>query len=205
VSFCEIKAHFGNCFRVRNCHQIESSIHLRHRCIGAPIGFVFPIESGSQRKMKIVRLYLEGCSLLGAVSVHPMWWTSTLRAKAVAGIVLGLRFAHSLGLVHGHLTRNNIVFDSDHCIQIVDFNRMILEVDESDSDSESESEEGTQLVGFSGKRWTLDKDIQAFASILSELVFGNIPPDEASIPTGIPDFVSTIIRTGLFPTFGRNY
>jgi hypothetical protein len=82
---------------------------------------------------------------------------------------------------------------------------MILEIGESDSDSDSESEEGTQLVGFSGKRRTLQKDIQAFASILSEFAFGNLRPDQASIPTGIPDFVSTIIRTGLFPIFGRNH
>jgi serine/threonine protein kinase len=133
------------------------------------------------------------------ISVNPIWWTSTVKAKAVAGIVLGLRFAHSLGLVHGHLTGNNILFDSDHCIQIADFNPIVLKVDEI------ESEGGTQLVGFSGKEWTPEKDIQAFASILSELVFGHPPQDEVSISTGIPDFVSSIIKSGLSPPSGRSY
>jgi serine/threonine protein kinase len=127
----------------------------------------------------MVRLYLEGCSLSEVLSVNPIWWTSTIKAKAVAGIVLGLRFAHSLGLVHGHLTRNNILFDSDHCIQIVNFNPIILEIGEM----ESENEEATQLVGFSGKEWTGARDIEAFVSILSELMFGGPAHGEVSIPT----------------------
>jgi serine/threonine protein kinase len=179
--------------------EIENLINLRHPCIAAPIGFVFPIETGNRHELNIVRMYLEGCSLLEVVSVNPIWWTSTVKAKAVAGIVLGLRFAHSLGLVHGHLTGNNILFDSDHCIQIVDFTPIILEV------SDSESEGGTQLVGFPGEGWTSERDIQAFASILFELVFGHPPQDDASILTGIPDFVSRIIQSGLSPISGRIY
>jgi serine/threonine protein kinase len=131
--------------------EIEKLINLRHPCIAAPVGFVFRSESGSLQELKIVRLYLEGCSLAEVVSVNPIWWTSTVKAKAVAGIVLGLRFAHSLGLMHGHLTGNNILFDPNHCIQIVDFNPIVLAVGET----ESESEEGPQLVGFSSERWTL--------------------------------------------------
>jgi hypothetical protein len=182
-------------------NEIEPLINLRHPCIAPPIGFVFGIESDSRRELKIVRLYLEGCSLLEVVSLHPIWWTSTVKAKAVAGIFLGLRFAHSVGLIHGHLTGNNILFDSDHCIQIVDFNPIVLEVDES----KTENEEGTQLVGFSRKGWTPERDIQAFASILFEVMFGRLPQDEASIPTGIPAFVSRIIESGLFPLSARRY
>jgi serine/threonine protein kinase len=144
---------------------------------------------------------LEGCSLLEVISVNPIWWTSTVKAKAVAGIVLCLRFAHSLGLVHDHLTTSNILFDSDHCIQIVDFQPVRLEVGESGS----ESGEGTQLVGFSREGWTPERDIQAFTSILFELVFGRPPQGEASIPTGIPDFVSKIIKSGLSPISRRHY
>jgi serine/threonine protein kinase len=134
-------------------------------------------------------------------SVHPIWWTSTAKAKAVAGIVLALRFVHNFGLLHGHLTGNNILFDSDHCIQIVDFNPIVLELGEN----EIESEDGTQLGGFSAKGWTPEKDIQAFASILFELLFGYPPQGEASIPTGIPNFVSGIIKSGLSAISGTIY
>jgi serine/threonine protein kinase len=186
-------------------NEIEKMINLRHPCIAAPIGFVFQIESGSRQELKIVRMYLEGCSLSEVVSVNPKWWTSTVKAKAVAGIVLALRFAHSLGLVHGHLTGNNILFDSDHCIQIVDFNSIALEVGEIEMKSGSGSEDGTQLVGFSGEGWTAERDSEAFASILFELVFGRPPHGEASIPTGIPDFVSNIIKSGLSPISEGSY
>jgi serine/threonine protein kinase len=177
-------------------HEIEKLINLRHPCVAGPIGFVLPIESGSRRKLKIVRLYLEGCSLSDVLSVNPAWFTSTVKAKAVAGIVLGLRFAHSLGLVHGHLTMNNLLFDSDHCIQIVDFNPLHLEIDEGES--KSTSEEGTQLDGFSGERLAPDN------AILFELMFGCPPQGDSSIPMGIPNFVSRMIKSDLSPISGRS-
>jgi hypothetical protein len=74
----------------------------------------------------------------------------------------------------------------------------------SESESESESEEGTQLGGFSGERWTPEKDIQAFARILFELVVGSPPEGDVSIPTRIPDFVSMIIKSGLFHISGTS-
>jgi hypothetical protein len=57
-----------------------------------------------------------------------------------------------------------------------------------------ESEEGAQLGDFSGEGRRPGMDIQAFASILFEIMFGCPPQSEASIPPGIPDFVSTIYR-----------
>jgi hypothetical protein len=58
---------------------------------------------------------------------------------------------------------------------------------------------------LSSEGWTIEKDIEAFASILSELVFGRPPQGEISIPTGIPTFVSGIIESGLSPRFGKSY
>jgi hypothetical protein len=100
---------------------IENLINVRHPCITAPIGFVCRIESGNGRELKIVRMYLEGCSLFEVISVNPKWWTSTVKAKAIAGLVLGLRFVHSLGLIHGHLTSHNI-----RLIQIIAFKLSIF-------------------------------------------------------------------------------
>jgi serine/threonine protein kinase len=181
---------------------IENLINLRHPCIACPIGFVFRIESDSLHEVKIVGLYSDGCSLSEVLSVNPVWWTSTVKAKVIAGLVLGLRFAHSLGLFHGDLTTNKILFDLDHCIQIVDFERIQFEVgereNESENGSENESEEATQLGSFSKAGLTRESDIQAFASILFELMFGHPPQGELSIPTDIPDFVSTIIKSGLY-------
>jgi hypothetical protein len=51
-----------------------------------------------------------------ACSVSPEWWTPTAQAKAFVGFVLGLQFAHSLGLFHGHLTIDNVPFNVDGVI-----------------------------------------------------------------------------------------
>jgi hypothetical protein len=181
--------------------EIEKLINLRHPCIAGLIGFVVGIDSGILQELKIVRLYVEGISLSEVVSVNPVWWTSTVKAKVIAGIVLGLRFAHSLGLFHGHLSARSILFDLNRCIQIVDFDPIVLEVVES----KSEIEEGMQLGGISGEEWRLERDIQAFALILLEIVVGGSATGVASIPAGIPDFVMEIIKLGLYHTSVKEY
>jgi hypothetical protein len=177
-------------------NEIEKLINLRHPCISAPIGFVFPIDSENSHGLKIIRFYLQGFSLAKILSVNPVWWTSTVKAKVIAGIVLGLRLAHSFGLLHNHLTASNILFDSDHLIQIVDFKSILLEV------GENEGEEGAQPGGFSGEGWTPERDIEAFASILFEIVVGRPATSEVSVPTCIPAFVSQIIEIGQWLKFG---
>jgi serine/threonine protein kinase len=139
------------CFFRPFVDPIEKQINRRHPWISPPLGFVIRIESSSRQELKIVRMYLEGCSFLEIISVNPLSLTSTVKAKAIAGVVLRLRFAHSHGLLHGQLTGNSSLFDSDHCIQIVDFGPITLAVGESENECESENEDGPQLVGFSGK------------------------------------------------------
>jgi hypothetical protein len=166
--------------------EIENLINLVHPCIAAPIGFVYPMESVCWQELKIIRLHLDGCSLSEVISVSPEWWTATAKAKAVAGIVLGLRFAHSLGLLHGHLNSSNILFDVDHHIQMTDFSSIRLEVSDND------------IGGFSGVGWTPKIDIRAFASILFEIVVGRPANDQPFVPTYISMFVSEIIKAGLW-------
>jgi hypothetical protein len=113
---------------------------------------------------------------------NPKWWTPTAKAKAVAGLVLGFRFAHSFGLIHGHFTTNNIFFDLDHRIQMSDFLRDLS---------------GKGISDFSRQRWNAEMDVHGFVSILIEIVVGRPAKDEMDIPTDIPTFVSKMIKTGL--------
>jgi hypothetical protein len=48
-------------------------------------------------------------------------------------------------------------------------------------------------------------DIQGFALILCELVFGHPPQSEISIPPGIPAFVSRTIESRLSPVLRTSY
>jgi tRNA A-37 threonylcarbamoyl transferase component Bud32 len=66
-------------------------------------------------------------SLSQVVSTSPALWTPTAKTKAIVGLVLGLRFAHSVGFRHGHLTGNNRLFNEDGVIQITGFGLKIFE------------------------------------------------------------------------------
>jgi hypothetical protein len=128
-------------------------------------------------------LYLASESLAGGIAASLAWWTPTAKAKAkaVARLVLGIRFAHSLGLIHGCLTTNLIVFDSNHNIQITSFLRDLS---------------GKGIRGFSGERWNPETDIRGFASVLFEIAVGRPASHEASVPADVPLFVSEMIETG---------
>jgi serine/threonine protein kinase len=138
--------------------EIENLLNLRHPMIAPLIGCVFPGESSGQREFKTVRLYAAEGSLADILSNPLAWWTPTVKAKAVMGIVLGLWFAHSLGLLHGAVNASNILFDADRRIQIADFSPIHLAKGE--------------MEPFSGKKWAPTADVSAFASLLFEIAVG---------------------------------
>jgi hypothetical protein len=125
-----------------------------HPCIAASIGFVL---AGGSRELKVIGLYSEGFVLVEVIGASPAWWIATAKAKAVAGLVLGLRFVHSFGLIHGCLTTKTILFDSNRCIQMTDFS-MVLS--------------GNGLSGFSNEGWNPETDVRGSVSILFEIVVG---------------------------------
>jgi hypothetical protein len=172
-------------------HAIEHLLNLCHPCIVSPIGFDLYVNQRVCTELKIVGLFWESSSLSEVISKNPIWWTATAKAKAVAGIVLGLRFAHSLGLVHGHLNSQNIRFDVDHHIQIAGFCEDGQEVDESANDTDVLSEE----------IWSPYVDMVGFVCILIEIIVGHrvieseVATGEVSLPPNIPTFVSRFLET----------
>jgi serine/threonine protein kinase len=168
--------------------QHNSIVNSWHPCIAAPIGFDYSSQLGV---LKIVRLYAGGGSLSDVASVSPEWWTPTAKAKAIAGLALGLRFGHSLGLVHGHLTANNVLFKENGVIQIADFcvNRL--------AEWDWNSGENLTVGGFSEEDWTPTIDIHAFAEILSVIAVG-ASDGQSERNSDIATFVSEIIERGLF-------
>jgi serine/threonine protein kinase len=104
--------------------------------------------------------------------------------------VLALRFAHSLGLIHGHLNSTNIRFDLDHRIQITDFCQIGREVGENEKEKGVVSSEG----------WSSDQDIYGFALILFEIIVGHpmmlsgVANSQITLPADVPMFVSQLIE-----------
>jgi serine/threonine protein kinase len=178
--------------------EIENQLNLSHSCILSPIGFIFGPESREltvSGELKIVELYSEGSSLSQAISENPIWWTATAKAKAIAGIVLGLQFAHSLGLIHGHLNSKNIRFDLDHRIQITNFCQIDLEVSESEKDMDI----------LSSERWSPHLDVRAFALVLFEIIVGHpmmqsgVGNGQIRFPANVPLFVLELIEAAQSP------
>jgi serine/threonine protein kinase len=122
-----------------------------------------------------------------------------VKAKAVVGLALGLRFAHGLGLLHGAVKASNILFDADRRIQIADFSPIRLETGE--------------VEPFSGEEWAPTADVSAFASLLFEIAVGGTGTGTATPPIGgagglpfpaaIPAFVSLMIKDGGSPESAR--
>jgi serine/threonine protein kinase len=172
-----------------NCHlekTVEMLMNLRHPCISGVIGVALPTESN------VLTIIVSGFgdnSLSTIVSTSPLWWTPTAKAKAIAGLVLGLCFAHSFGILHGHSTGNTVFFNEIGVIQISDFGLNGL--------GELEDDDGVEMDigGFSGESWTPTVDIRAFTRILSEIVVG-ASAEHGCGSSGIPSFVLEIIGNG---------
>jgi serine/threonine protein kinase len=136
---------------------------------------------------------VSGISLSEVISKNPVWWTATAKSKAVAGIVLGLRFAHSLGLIHGHLNSRNILFDSDDRIEITDFGVKCEEIEANQSDGD------VGAGGISDAGWSRKIDIDGFMSILIEIVVGHpatqsdVSNGRVILPRDVPMFVLEMI------------
>jgi hypothetical protein len=165
---------------------INNSLNLRHPCIGSVIGVVLPT---GLRVLKLVEVSESGYSLFEVVSSSPEWWTPTAKAKAIVGLVMGLRFVHSFGLLHGNLTMNNIQLAEDGAIEITNF---FLKSFEAEKSEECHTE---YVEGFSGERWSPSDDIQAFTRILCEIVLDS-SPDLCELNRSVPSFVLELIKEG---------
>jgi hypothetical protein len=100
-----------------------------------------------------------------------------------------MRFAHSFGLLHGHLTGDNVVFDDEGLIQISDF--CVMSLPEIGGNSEAMAEGG----GFSGENWRPAADVKAFSELLSRIVIGD-SAEESRISLTVPEFVMNLIERG---------
>jgi serine/threonine protein kinase len=174
--------------------EIEKKVNVLHPCISVPIGFVLPAESSELRELKIVRLFVEGCSLAEVILTNPVWWTPKMKAKVIAGIALGLRFVHSFGLIHGNLNSNNILLDETHRIEMIGFGWMDLKVQEGECGRESGVGE------LFDEEWTAQADIRAFGSLLVEITVGQPSilagdaDSEGIVKLGVSKLVSEIIE-----------
>jgi serine/threonine protein kinase len=142
-----------------------------------------------------------------------------MKSIAVVGIVLGLRFVHSFGLVCMNLKPSNILFDESHHIQLVDIvpNQASLYCRENfDERTRRANRVPSKFVApevLIGHKPTQKADVYSFALILFSIVVGYYPfeetddwgccaerdviVDDDAIPSCVSGFVRQLIRSGL--------
>jgi serine/threonine protein kinase len=179
----------------------EKQLNLRHRCFAAPIGFVVSGNgAGDGAELRTVRPFVDGGSLAEVLahSPPPPHWTATAKAIAVAGLALGLRFAHGVGLFHGALTPGRVLLDGAGEIQIAG----IGAVRSKTADSSGEAGEFAPPEILRGGERTAKADVFSFARIVSRII-----TDDQDSGT-LPEFVSPLTTDGLSanpsdrPSFG---
>jgi serine/threonine protein kinase len=100
--------------------EMEALMILHHPCIIPLYGFRLPTRCHGPTISTIFAPHgLD--SILAAKENVPPWWTPTRRAITVVGLVLGMKFIHSMGLIHRDLKPSNILLDANYHVKICDF------------------------------------------------------------------------------------
>jgi hypothetical protein len=149
--------------------EIEKLMNVTHPCIAAPFGLVLPAAS---KELRIARSYTRSSSLKDVLLARPLWWMPTAKAIAIAiaGIVLGMKFLHSFGLIHGGLKPSNVLFDEHHRIQIADFGQSPLDPRESAGTARGVASELAAREMLSSEERTAKIGVFSFALILFEIM-----------------------------------
>jgi serine/threonine protein kinase len=192
--------------------EIEALAALDHPCIAPFAGYCI---ARRLQEVQIATLFLPERSLDDVISSQPAWWTPTVKAIAVTGIVLGMSEVHSAGLIHRDLRPPNIQFDIDHRPRIGGFGESRRESLVAEAEEWSPTF-GPYYTAPDADYCTKAADVYSFALILYEIVVGEavfptaMAPDgvrrkwtaneRRRIPPNVPKFVGNLIKGGWSPT-----
>jgi serine/threonine protein kinase len=125
-----------------------------------------------------------------------LFWTPTGKAIITCGIALGMRFLHSLGYVHGHLTPSNIVINAKGDPLVGDLSAVRREFSELPLIPLAESVFYAAPESFEEDHDCTDRaDVFSFGSIVYEIV-----TEQAVFPrSSTPLDVIAAFRRGQLP------
>jgi serine/threonine-protein kinase len=163
----------------------EANIHalMRHPNVIRIIGLSIP-----NSKCTETRIFMEYASVGSLEDAFrcllkgdpPMFWTHQMFLSFIVGMVSGMQYIHSKGVIHGNLKPSNLLIGSDFRLRISDCRNMFIE------DRGTASQIGTSRYmapeSFGDAQPTNKIDVFAFGLILYELLVGeSVFPKDASI------------------------
>jgi serine/threonine protein kinase len=183
-------------------NELQILVRLNHPCILRIYGFVLPSKT---EQAEIQMEWPSNGSLSRVMKlIHgpqcPRFWNPTGIAIIICGIVLGMRFMHSLGFIHQDLKPSNILLSEKGRVLISDFGSSRSEYVDITPTAAGTVQYAAPEMFQDLLDPTRKVDVYSFGLILYELLFGCpvFPADE-------PPF--TIIRqkrSGYIPPIGRD-
>jgi serine/threonine protein kinase len=184
--------------------EIEALNALIHPCIVKMFGWYPLTESGAA---EIHTEYAENGSLdsvleQSARGSPPEFWTKTGQAIIIAGIVLGMRYVHSRGIVHYDLKPSNILLNAKGHAMICDFGTSRWERSDCTPTQPAATIKYAAPELFDEKEiCTAKADVFSFGSVLFEILTGS--PVFAASEYRIP--VMKRLFAGDLPTLPGEY
>jgi serine/threonine-protein kinase len=159
--------------------EVEILAKLHHLCVVELRGFSFATD---RKDVRFETVYIDGDSL-GAVldsASPPSWWTSTVKSRTIARIVLGMQYVHPKGIIHRDLKPNNILLEGAenharicdfHVSRVADLPKMFMQcVGTPHYIAPDMYESGEDEDGFLHPDPTEKVDVFSFSLILYEIV-----------------------------------
>jgi serine/threonine protein kinase len=155
--------------------EIEFLSQLNHPCILRILGWSFPSDS---TEATIQTEYAENGSLRTIFERVQRgskfnFWNATGRAIIICGLVLGMRFVHSRGIMHRDLKPSNILLNEAGQTLIGDFGTSRYESDDATFTGETGTVTYAAPEVYNGEPYTSKVDIFSFGLILYEILVGS--------------------------------
>jgi serine/threonine protein kinase len=191
--------------------EVEVLIHLFHPCIVMIVGYSLPTETvhARIRTTFAVNGSLRHALHRGESGSTPSFLDHTDIAIITYGIMMGMKFVHSRGVMHRDLKPENILIDSNRFAQIADLgsDRFVEFVLTRTIDAGTPPYMAPEMC--LGEDYAQPVDVFSFAQIFYELLIGKLVfaphiglkalietvsrPERPELPESMNDVVRTII------------
>jgi hypothetical protein len=172
--------------RINFINEVEALVKLNHPYVLRILGYSMPTQATCAQIQTEYAANGSLDSVLRSVKrgSHYPFWNATGKGIIICGIVLGMRYVHSEGIMHRDLKPANRLLDGDGRVLIGDFGTSRLEYDDATFTSNAGTVHYAAPEQFLDDTYTRQVDVFSFGSILYEILVGSpvFPSSERPFP-----------------------